>query len=146
MHSSAVLFSLLEILRNNVPGLCVIITSELGVREIDRALLDRIDTIMELKQPSAALRWEYILRKSATLFSNIIDRQAVGELELEASKEVASDVALQDDAVVEEGGETGKKLQKKRVKKVLEREREREIEGELEIAPETYRSFFSVLA
>jgi len=62
------LYVLLQIMRDPSPQLGIILSCSVDVAAIDRALLDRVDTLLEMTLPTAPLRLEYSIKRSMVLF------------------------------------------------------------------------------
>lgn len=58
---------LLEALRRSSPNVCYILTTELPLSEVDVAMKDRVDVVLQLDRPNQPLRKLHLLREAARL-------------------------------------------------------------------------------
>lgn len=89
---------ILDAIRSGSSNICLIITTQKGINQIDRALLDRIDSIVELNLPLHAKRLEFTLIK--------IDEHLVTLLEPRALEIVSTLMPKDDNGVWTNRGQT----------------------------------------
>jgi hypothetical protein len=78
--SHSLLYTFLEASRHASFKSTVILTSELSLEEIDRAILDRIDTTITLKPPSAFFRFLSLLSSMENKLSDILTDEAKNDV------------------------------------------------------------------
>ena len=73
-------YVLLQIMREANPLLSLILTTKLAIRDIDAAITDRIDHIMEMPLPSPEQRLLHVVKSASTLFAPYINTSQLLQL------------------------------------------------------------------